>query len=270
MTFILLMFLFVVLQGLEASDLYRKAREASEMHWLTTRMGHRVPMVWLRRAKLDEKLRQNEAGWKGIFWDKLEKLCCCMKPEYTSWAMLLLLDMHWQASDQVWCRWKIQRCLKTENVQFRIWRYDCNSLGRKGIHCLIVPVSVINIHHIIIIICPFVCQQLVWFQANKNNLRKRHGRTPVTTEKLVLRSHRRRNLLQLATCRLSVGSKLRTLWVDIEWQRFHSFSSKMAKTCNVFVVILLCFYLLPLLPSWVCLGLWFAAQGRTTERRTTR
>ena len=241
MTSILLMFLLVegflwlfdVLQGLEASDLYRKAREASEMHWLTTRMGHRVPMVWLRRAKLDEKLRQNEAGWKGMgmSWDKLDKMSCCMKHEYTSWAMLLLLDMHWQASDQAWCTWKIQRCLKTENVQFRVWRYDCNSLGRKRIHCLIVPVSVINIH-LVIIICPFVCQQLVWFQANKNNLRKRHGRTPVTTEKLVLWSHRRRNLLQLATCRLSVGSKLKTLWVDIEWQRFHSFSSKMAKTCK--------------------------------------
>lgn len=241
MTFILLMFLLVegflwlfdVLQGLEASDLYRKAREASEMHWLTTRMGHRVPMVWLRRAKLDEKLRQNEAGWKGMgmSWDKLDKMSCCMKHEYTSWAMLLLLDMHWQASDQAWCTWKIQRCLKTENVQFRVCRYDCNSLGRKRIHCLIVPVSVINIH-LVIIICPFVCQQLVWFQANKNNLRKRHGRTPVTTEKLVLWSHRRRNLLQLATCRLSVGSKLKTLWVDIEWQRFHSFSSKMAKTCK--------------------------------------
>ena len=49
-------------QGLEASDLYRKAREASEMHWLTTRMGHRVPMVWLRRAKLDEKLREAGLG----------------------------------------------------------------------------------------------------------------------------------------------------------------------------------------------------------------
>jgi len=51
-----------LMEGLEASDLYRKAREASEMHWLTTRMGHRVPMVWLRRAKLDDKLRQNEAS----------------------------------------------------------------------------------------------------------------------------------------------------------------------------------------------------------------
>jgi len=48
-----------LMEGLEASDLYRKAREASEMHWLTTRMGHRVPMVWLRRSKLREPREAN-------------------------------------------------------------------------------------------------------------------------------------------------------------------------------------------------------------------
>lgn len=41
-----------LMEGLEAAELYRKASEASEMHWLTTRTGNYVPMVWLRREKI--------------------------------------------------------------------------------------------------------------------------------------------------------------------------------------------------------------------------
>lgn len=41
------------MEGLLNSQLYRQAAEASEVRWLTTRTGNRVPLVWLRRANLN-------------------------------------------------------------------------------------------------------------------------------------------------------------------------------------------------------------------------
>eukprot|EP00441_Pelagodinium_beii_P045708 CAMPEP_0197624428 /NCGR_PEP_ID=MMETSP1338-20131121/4070_1 /TAXON_ID=43686 ORGANISM="Pelagodinium beii, Strain RCC1491" /NCGR_SAMPLE_ID=MMETSP1338 /ASSEMBLY_ACC=CAM_ASM_000754 /LENGTH=360 /DNA_ID=CAMNT_0043194565 /DNA_START=236 /DNA_END=1318 /DNA_ORIENTATION=+ len=40
------------MEGLERSSLYRQAAEASEVRWLTTRKGSKVPLVWLRREKV--------------------------------------------------------------------------------------------------------------------------------------------------------------------------------------------------------------------------
>eukprot|EP00440_Ansanella_granifera_P028567 gb/GFBE01031037.1/.p1 GENE.gb/GFBE01031037.1/~~gb/GFBE01031037.1/.p1 ORF type:complete len:433 (+),score=62.79 gb/GFBE01031037.1/:1-1299(+) len=54
-----------LMEGLGGSELYRKAAEASEVRWLTTKNNSQIPMVWLRREKVSPPREPNETGAEG-------------------------------------------------------------------------------------------------------------------------------------------------------------------------------------------------------------
>jgi len=51
-----------LMDGLISSQLYRQAAEASEVRWVTTRKGYKVPVVWVHRQPVTKMAARGRAG----------------------------------------------------------------------------------------------------------------------------------------------------------------------------------------------------------------